>query len=43
MTNEYYMNQPMHSVELGKNMTSAKNPKMINSLDRNKNRPLKRK
>ena len=36
MTYEYYMNQPMQSVELGINMIIAKNPKLIISLDRKK-------
>ena len=43
VTYEYYMIQPMQSVELRINMIIAKNPKMINSLDRSKNHPLIRK
>ena len=43
MTYEYYMNQRMHSVELGINMNIAKNPELINSLDRSKTHPLIRK
>ena len=43
MTNGHYINQPMHSVVRRKNMTIAKNPQLINALDRNKNHPLIRK
>ena len=35
MTFEHFMNQPMQSVELRLNMIVAKNPQLINSLDRN--------
>ena len=40
MTYEHFMIQPMQSVELRLNMVVAKNPKLIISLDRNKNHPL---
>ena len=43
MTCEHYMNQPMQSVELGPMILVAKNPQLINSLDRNKNHPSIRK
>ena len=43
MTYEHYVNQPMQSVELRLNMVIARNPQLINSLDRNKNHPLIRK
>ena len=43
MTYKHYMNQPMQSVELGINMVVARNPELINSLDRNENHPLVRK
>ena len=39
MTYEHYMNQPMPSIELGKNFPIARNPQLINSLHRNKNHP----
>ena len=43
MTYKHYLHQPMHMVELKLNMNFAKNPQMINSLDRSKNHPLIRK
>ena len=43
MTYEYYIKQPMPALELRLNMIIAKNPELINSLDRNKNHPLIRK
>ena len=39
----YYINQPMHSVERQINMIIAENPQLIISLDRSKNHPLIRK
>ena len=43
MTYESYFNQPMQAIELRLNMIIAKNPQLINALDRNKNHPLIRK
>ena len=43
MTYEYYINQPMSMCERKINMNFARNPLLINSLDRNKNHPLFRK
>ena len=43
MTNEHYINQPMSMCEGKINMNIAKNPGLINELDRNKNHPLIRK
>ena len=40
MTYEHYKNKPTHSVERRINMISAKNPQLINALDRNKPHPL---
>ena len=40
MTYEHYLNQPMHMCEKKMNMNIARNPQLINSLDRNKNRLL---
>ena len=40
MKYEYYINQPMHSVERRINIFIAKNTQLINALDRNKNHPL---
>ena len=40
MTNEYYINQPMNMCERKINVNIAKNPHLINSIDRNKNHPL---
>ena len=40
MTYEYHINQPMQAVEMELNMIIAKNPQLINSLDRSKNHPL---
>ena len=36
MTYEYYINRPMQAIELKLNMIIAKNPQLINSLDRTK-------
>ena len=36
MSYDFYINQPMQAVELRINMVIAKNPQMINQLDRNK-------
>ena len=43
MTYDYYMNFPMNMVERQINFNIAKNPHLINTLDRNKNHPLIRK
>ena len=43
MTYEHYMNQPMSLCEPKINLNIAKNPKLINSLDQDKNDPLIRK
>ena len=43
MTYEHYMNQPMHMCERKKNVNIAKNPQLINLLDRNEKHPLIRK
>ena len=43
MSYKHYINQPMPAVERRINMIIAKNPQLINSLDRNKNHPLIRK
>ena len=43
ITYENYINYPMSMVERRINFIIAKNPKLINSLDRNKNHPLIRK
>ena len=40
MTYEYYINQPMSMCERKINMNVARNPHLINLLDRNKNHPL---
>ena len=40
MTYKYYKNSPMSMVERRININFAKNPELINSLDRNKNHPL---
>ena len=40
MKYEYYINQPMQAIELKLNMIIAKNPQLINTLDRNTNHPL---
>ena len=42
-TYENYINQPMSMCEGKKNLSIAKNPLLIDSLDRNKNHPLIRK
>ena len=36
----YYIQHPMPAVERKINMNIAKNPQLINSVDRNKNHPL---
>ena len=43
ITYEYYFNNPMHMVERLLDMIIARNPQLINSLDRNKNHLLIRK
>ena len=43
MTYENYIQQPMQMCERNINMNIAKNPELINSLDRNNNHPLIRK
>ena len=43
MTYEYYFFQPMSMCEKKINFNIAKNPHLINSLDRNKNHPPIRK
>ena len=43
ITNEQYMNYPMSMVKRQINFNIAKNPKLINTFDRNKNHPLIRK
>ena len=43
MTYEHYMNQTMSMCERKMNIIFAKNPKLINSLDRHKNHPFIRK
>ena len=40
LTDRYYINQPMQSVERRINMIIAKNPQLINLFDRKKNYPL---
>ena len=40
MKYEYYINQPMQANEVKLNMIIAKNPQLINTLDRNTNHPL---
>ena len=40
MSYKYYINHPMSMLERRINMIIAKNPQLINSLDRNKNHPL---
>ena len=43
MSYKYYVNQPMSMLERRINFNIARNPRLINSLDRNKNHPLIRK
>ena len=43
MTYEYYIKQPKHMVEFKLKMIIAKNPHLINTLDRRINHPLIRK
>ena len=40
MTYEYYINNPMHMVERRLNMIIARNPHLINVLNRRVNHPL---
>ena len=42
-TYKYYLNNPMSTLERRINYIIAKNPELINTLDRNKNHPLIRK
>ena len=42
MTYKCYLNQSMSMCERKMNMNIARNPELINSLDRNKNHPLMR-
>ena len=43
MTFEHYIIQPMSKCERKKNKNIARNPRLINSIDRNKKHPLIRK
>ena len=43
MSYKYYINHPMSMLERRINFIIAKNPQLINSLDRNENHPLIRK
>ena len=43
MTYKYYSSNPMHMVERRLNMISARNPHLVNALDRRANHPLIRK
>ena len=43
MTYKHYINQPMSMCERRLNLIIAKNPHLINSIDRSKNHPLIRK
>ena len=43
MNYRYYINQPMSMLGRRINMIIAKNPQLINALDRTKNHPLIRK
>ena len=43
MTYKYYRNLPMTNLERRLNIIIAKNPQLINALDRKKNIPLIRK
>ena len=43
MKYEHYINQPMHKCERKTNLNIAKNPHLMNSLDRNKKHHLIRK
>ena len=43
MSYKYYINHPMSMLERRINMIIAKNPQLINALDRTKNHPLIRK
>ena len=40
LTYEHYINQPMRMCEIKMNMNFARNPHLINPLDRNKNPSL---
>ena len=43
MSYKYYLNNPMSMLERRINYIIAKNPKLINTLDKNKKHPLIRK
>ena len=43
MSYKYYINQPLSMLERRINFIIARNPKLINCLNRNKNHPLIRK
>ena len=43
MSYKHYINQPMSMLERRINMIIAKNPRLINAIDRTKNHPLIRK
>ena len=43
MSYKYYINQPMSMIERRINFIIARNPQIINALDRTKNHPLFRK
>ena len=43
MSYKYYINHPMSMVERRINMNIAKNPLLVNALDRTENHPLIRK
>ena len=43
MSYKHYINQPMSMLERRINMINAKNPRLINAIDRTKNHPLIRK
>ena len=40
MSYKHYINQPMSMLERRINFIIARNPQLINSIDRNKNHPL---
>ena len=40
MSYKYFINQPMSMLERRINMIIARNPQLINALDRTKNHPL---
>ena len=43
MTYDSYIEHPMQAIELRLNILTARNPELINYLDRKKNHPLIRK